>query len=657
MNLNIKDMSIKLKLNLVLIANIIFIMISIFATVELSKMTICQKFEREYIAGTLQLQIVTKKYFEAKKVSNDILAHKLLSNTSEKLDKKGMKQLGQLILQQPVNVLKRINFAEEILFTALGFKEMFDVTRDAINVSNNLIKILDNNLENNKKNLLTTIDKLKVCGGKFSILLPKASDFTKNLLMTLVVILSIIIFILLILTTRSTIKSIEKLGDAIAKLNSSSNNGNMRVEKVSNDEIGDIIDNINKYLQKIDNGLAEDQKVVDAVKEVVNIAKTGIMYKKVEVATSNEGLNELKNDLNELLGVVSAKVCGNLNKISDVLDHYGKLDFTHRIQGNLGEVSKGLNNLAQIINDILVENKQNGLTLKNSADILEANVQSLSSASNQAAASLEETAAALEEITSNIANNTQTVVQMASHGNKVKSSIGVGEKLASQTTTAMDEINTEVTAISEAIAVIDQIAFQTNILSLNAAVEAATAGEAGKGFAVVAQEVRNLASRSAEAANEIKAIVQNATDKANNGKNIASQMLEGYASLNNSITKTLELISDVEMASKEQLHGIEQINNAVSDLDQQTQQNANVANITKDIATQTQHIAHSILEDANKKEFIGKDSVKAKDIDHIKHESNNTVSSSIPKAIQPKKQKSTLKPVELSSNDNEWASF
>jgi methyl-accepting chemotaxis protein len=201
---------------------------------------------------------------------------------------------------------------------------------------------------------------------------------------------------------------------------------------------------------------------------------------------------------------------------------------------------------------------------------------------------------------------------MAEFSSSVTASANQGENLANQTNISMDEINAQVTAINEAITVIDQIAFQTNILSLNAAVEAATAGEAGKGFAVVAQEVRNLAARSAEAAKEIKSLVENATQKANDGKNIAGNMIEGYKQLNENIGKTIGLISDIESASKEQLLGIEQINDAVTQLDQQTQQNAMVASQTHDIAVLTDEIAKLIVEDANKKEFIGKDEVKAK---------------------------------------------
>ncbi len=390
-----------------------------------------------------------------------------------------------------------------------------------------------------------------------------------------------------------------------------------QLDDTSNDEIGTMATVVNANIKQTQKLIEQDQKVIDAVKEAVKIAKTGLMKQKIEVSTSNEGLEELKDGFNDLLDVVSTKVSGDLNTISAALNDYGKLDFTHRISENIGEVSLGLNNFAEIINDMLVENKSNGMTLENSSDILLSNVEILNTASNEAAASLEETAAALEQITSNIANNTQTVIEMANYGNSVKGSVSQGQLLATKTTHSMDEINTEVNAINEAITVIDQIAFQTNILSLNAAVEAATAGEAGKGFAVVAQEVRNLASRSAEAANEIKLLVQNATDKANNGKQISDEMIDGYTHLNESITKTLELISDVEMASKEQSRGIEQINDAVGELDQQTQKNASVANQTKDIALQTQTISYTIVDNANQKEFIGKDAVKPKSDDEI----------------------------------------
>ncbi|MDX4064280.1 methyl-accepting chemotaxis protein, partial [Aliarcobacter skirrowii] len=207
--------------------------------------------------------------------------------------------------------------------------------------------------------------------------------------------------------------------------------------------------------------------------------------------------------------------------------------------------------------------------------------------------------------------------------------------------------------VNEAIGVIDNIAFQTNILSLNAAVEAATAGEAGKGFAVVAQEVRNLATRSAEAAKEIKEIVERATVKANEGKSIATNMIEGYKNLNNNISSTMNLIADIENASKEQLLGIEQINDAVNQLDQQTQQNAMVASQSHDIALGTDEIARLIVEDADKKEFIGKNEVKAKDIGLKKEVKENIIKSS-PKVLTKKIVKKDSKNINKDSN---WESF
>jgi methyl-accepting chemotaxis protein len=360
--------------------------------------------------------------------------------------------------------------------------------------------------------------------------------------------------------------------------------------------------------------ITDSKKVIDSVKESINIAKTGIMDQTIKESTKNEAIEELKDGINELFSIVSSKVAGDLNEITKALESFQKLDFSHRITKSKGETAGGLNNLANVVNEMLVENKANGLTLDESSNVLLQNVDILNQNSNEAAASLEETAAALEEITSNISQNTNSIVKMASFANQVTLSANEGKELAQQTTTSMNEIDVEVNAINDAITIIDQIAFQTNILSLNAAVEAATAGEAGKGFAVVAQEVRNLASRSAEAAKDIKNLVENATTKANKGKSISDKMIEGYIGLTENISKTINLISDVESASKEQQLGIVQINDAINSLDQQTQQNAAIASQTHDIAIQTDEIAKIILADANEKEFIGKNNVKAKNV-------------------------------------------
>jgi len=401
------------------------------------------------------------------------------------------------------------------------------------------------------------------------------------------------------------------------------------------------------------------KKVINAVKKAIDIAKTGVMKQTIKETTANEGIEELKNGVNDLFSIVATKVDGDLNKISDTLTNFQKLDFTHRLTGELGETAEGLNNFAGIINDMLVENKSNGLTLGNSSDILLTNVDMLNQNSNEAATALEETAAALEEITGNISNNTNNIIEMSTLASSVTDSVLKGESLANDTTQAMNEIDVEVNAINDAITVIDQIAFQTNILSLNAAVEAATAGEAGKGFAVVAQEVRNLASRSAEAASEIKTLVQNATTKANGGKKISEEMISGYSTLNENISKTIELITHVETASKEQLTGIEQINDAVNSLDQQTQQNATIASQTHDVALDTDNIAKLVVSNANEKEFIGKNEVTAKAMK--KREHNTAVQSPKPKVSKKinsnSSQNRSIKPIASNTNTDEWASF
>jgi methyl-accepting chemotaxis protein len=298
----------------------------------------------------------------------------------------------------------------------------------------------------------------------------------------------------------------------------------------------------------------------------------------------------------------------------NTLDSYSKLDYRPKLdesnlEGSLKRLEDNVNVLRDSVTTMLCQNKHDGETLNESSEILTNNMNEISNAANTQAASLEETSASLEEITSNVTSSNQTVAQMAKYGEKVKESVSLGEKLADNTAKSMDEINNQTTAINEAITVIDQIAFQTNILSLNAAVEAATAGEAGKGFAVVAQEVRNLASRSAEAAKEIKTLVENAQTKASDGKEIANEMIDGYKQLNENIIFTLKLIDDVNVASREQTTGIVQINDAINNLDQLTQKNAQNASDAETIAIKTKSISQVIVDNVNEKEFEGKNNI------------------------------------------------
>ena len=383
----------------------------------------------------------------------------------------------------------------------------------------------------------------------------------------------------------------------------------------SKDEFGDMSKVVNENIIKTQKGIEEDRKLINETISVLGEFEQGDLSQRLNISVSNPALMELKNVLNNM----AKNLESNINNVLHILEEYAHYNYLNRIptqdiKEHLLKLSTGVNTLGDSITGMLVENKSNGLTLDESSNILLANVDKLNISSNEAAASLEETAAALEEITSNIRNNTQNIAKMASFSSSVTKSANDGEKLANQTTVAMDEINTQVNLINDAISIIDQIAFQTNILSLNAAVEAATAGEAGKGFAVVAAEVRNLASRSAEAAKEIKTIVENATKKANQGKEIANYMISGYKELNENISQTINLISDIEMSSKEQLSGIEQINDAVTQLDQQTQQNAMSASQAHDVAVITDEIAKLVVSNADAKEFIGKNEVKARNM-------------------------------------------
>ena len=198
----------------------------------------------------------------------------------------------------------------------------------------------------------------------------------------------------------------------------------------------------------------------------------------------------------------------------------------------------------------------------------------LSSRTEQQASSLEETAASMEELTSTVRSNSDSAAEANEFAISVSKIANKGSEVVGRVVDTMDSINTASRRIADITAVIDGIAFQTNILALNAAVEAARAGEQGRGFAVVASEVRTLAQRSAGAAKEIKELIANSVEQVNSGSKLASEAGMTMKEVVTSVQRVTGLIAEITNAGKEQSLGIEQVNQAIAQMDTVTQQNA-----------------------------------------------------------------------------------
>ncbi|MGB5866950.1 MAG: methyl-accepting chemotaxis protein [Arcobacteraceae bacterium] len=514
------------------------------------------------------------------------------------------------------------------------------------------------------KNMLTlvvedqaTIDKLhnelKINFDKTHALLLNLNDIIKKevvaksetLFYIILLMASVIVIIQFIISTifsKEIVKNIKTVQNGLRSffdvINYKANSADELIIK-SKDEFADIADEINKNIVKSVKLINHNKEVLEEANDILQKVANGFYgYKIPHHNNVSPDVKDLIININKMLDETKNK----FDILNRALEAYGQYNFEYTVPkktetglyGDFGTLVASTKLIGNNVSEFLAMILNTGDKLNDDTSTLSRSSIELSNASNSQAASLEETSASLEEITQNIKNNTDNVNTMSKYAQELSESASAGKILSNKTAESMDDINTQVTAINEATSIIDTIAFQTNILSLNAAVEAATAGEAGKGFAVVAQEVRNLAARSKEAAQEIKKLVEKATQTTVQGKNIANEMSKGYENLNHHVTNTIEIINDVSDASRKQQLSIEQINSAIGDLDKNTQINAKNAQYISNLSSSISHLSQELINASSNAKF--KDSFRKQvcDIDlvyktaelknsHIKFKMNN----------------------------------
>ncbi len=352
------------------------------------------------------------------------------------------------------------------------------------------------------------------------------------------------------------------------------------------DEFAQMTMLMNNQIEKIAKIIEKDKQVVAEIEDVVQKVSNGFFGYSVSQTGASIEVEHLKNSVNTMLSSTKEK----FTQIIELLNHFsqGKFDYeiphaqVKGLNGDFGALVTSAKLLGDNISELFAMIQNAGGQLNDNTNILLHSSKTLTTSAKAQHDALSNTTNVLMHIKQTTKEGITDIRDSSQMMEKLSYNAKKGIDLASKTVQATDAISEKVDAIDEAISVIDQIAFQTNILSLNAAVEAATAGDAGKGFAVVAQEVRALATKSAEAAAEIKLLVESAKLKSLEGKNISEEMILGYNHLKDEIMETKDKIEMVADKSEIQEKDMQEIDIAVNKMDKVVAQNRKIAD---DIST------------------------------------------------------------------------
>ena len=320
--------------------------------------------------------------------------------------------------------------------------------------------------------------------------------------------------------------------------------------------------------------LTLDLTMQERIDSVIQAARQGDFSKAVDCRGIDGVYAQLADGVNQLNGVIGNAV----DELGVMLRAMAEGDLSKRISadfhGRLGDLKDDANKTADQLSGIVNQIQTAAGEVRNAAGEISSGTMDLSQRTEQAASNLEETAASTEEMASTVRQNADNAKNASEVAGKANSSAKTGGDVVEQAVVAMAGIEQSAQKITEIIGVIDEIAFQTNLLALNASVEAARAGEAGKGFAVVAQEVRQLAQRSAQAASDIKAVIQDSNGQVKDGVELVGRAGKALHEIVGSVAEVAEIVQEIANASQEQALGVQEINNSITSMDEMTQQNS-----------------------------------------------------------------------------------
>ncbi|MBF0361290.1 MAG: MCP four helix bundle domain-containing protein [Oligoflexia bacterium] len=331
---------------------------------------------------------------------------------------------------------------------------------------------------------------------------------------------------------------------------------------------------INDTIEAVRKNLKE---VASDLKDLIQASKDGRLTTRADDHKFAGDWKVMIKGVNELLDTILLPI----EEAAGVLEKLSQKDLTAKVvgdyKGDHAKIKNNLNNAAENLRDTLVQVAESVEQVTSASLQISSGSQSLAQGANEQASSLEEVSSSIQEMTSMIKQNVENSNQANILAGTAQKDAIKGNQSMQTMLEAMNKIKASADQTAKIIKTINEIAFQTNLLALNAAVEAARAGEAGKGFAVVAEEVRNLAQRSAEAARNTAALIEDSQKNADNGVSISTQVSDVLKQIVDGSQKVAGLIAEVTAANNEQFKGIEQINGAVGEMNKVTQQNASLS--------------------------------------------------------------------------------